>query len=140
MVKLLDVTSTSQGVGIVFEHFEKSLCNFLAESSEGGFVHPDIMQDICRKVARGLKHVHSKDVIHGDVKPANILVEFSASWAQCFPNPGESDFESNLKVVLADFGGSLGNSNHFATPVWPKRGGGGHVLKFAAMFSYSWIS
>ena len=99
------MTNTLQhGPGIVFEHFEQSLRDFLSESSEGSVLHPDFMRHIFCSMANGLAQVHGTDVIHGDLRPGNILVELTPAWKECFPNPGFGNFEDNLRVVLADFG------------------------------------
>ena len=128
LVKPLDVTTTSKGLGIVFEHFDQSLDSFFATA-----LPADVMQETCRQVARGLEWVHSRNVIHGDLKQRNILVCCSDRQTAPWTTP----LHSNLRVVLADFGGSIWNSNRFATPAWPMKGG--TCFKFCGDLLYSWI-
>ena len=67
--------------------------------------------EFCRDLAGGLRALHSCGVVHGDVKPANILV---------FPRPDSRD---SFVVKLTDFGHSAIESDHQGilpafTPQW----------------------
>lgn len=37
-------------------------------------LHPREALEVVRQILCGLVHLHSKDVVHGDIKPGNILV------------------------------------------------------------------
>lgn len=37
-------------------------------------ISPRILSDFCQQIVDGMEYVHSKNIIHGDVKPSNILV------------------------------------------------------------------
>lgn len=67
--------------------------------------------EFCRDLADGLRALHSCGVVHGDVKPANILV---------FPRPDSRD---SFVVKLTDFGHSVIESDRQGilpafTPQW----------------------
>ena len=70
VVKLFGMTRTkSDQLGIVMELAELgSLDQWI------GIVHQDRMVDIALGIIDGLEYVHSKNVIHRDIKPKNILM------------------------------------------------------------------
>jgi eukaryotic-like serine/threonine-protein kinase len=61
--------------------------------------------ELVRQAASGLQHAHEKGIVHGDIKPNNIMV--------ARPTPGAA-----LAVKLADFGVPKGpaSANGFAAP------------------------
>lgn len=79
----------------------------LVKSSKGNFLKEDWIAYICREILRGLAHLHSKFVIHRDIKGQNVLLTDQA------------------EVKLVDFGVSaqldrtIGRRNTFiGTPYW----------------------
>jgi len=52
----------------------------------------DIIKDILRKILNGLKYLHDCNIIHRDMKPQNILINYKN--------------KQNLEVRIADFGWS----------------------------------
>ena len=79
----------------------------LVKSSKGNFLKEDWIAYICREILRGLAHLHSKKVIHRDIKGQNVLLTDQA------------------EVKLVDFGVSaqldrtIGRRNTFiGTPYW----------------------
>ncbi len=72
---------------------------------EGKPLQPARMVHIVRQVAKALDHTHRKDVVHRDVKPANILVD------------GEDEH-----VYLCDFGISLVRGDDRLTRFGPSPG------------------
>ena len=81
--------------GLVMRHYDHALSAEL----EGGAAAAPIALSLERvlRIARGLAHLHAHGVIHGDVKPANILVVEARGGAE---------------VALTDFG--LSQAKHAA--------------------------
>ena len=50
-------------------------------------------------MARGLVHLHGKGIIHGDLKPENVLLQIAPNWL-------------GLTAKLADFGLSVKMQAH----------------------------
>ena len=113
VVRPLDVATNNKGFGIVFERWDESLHTFLKQTTASA-TDADIMNEALRQMSSGLKFLHSKNVIHGDLKPTNILVHCpdrtNAPWT--------TPLSDNLKIVLADLGGCIWDVNRFATPAW----------------------
>ncbi|WP_308119370.1 serine/threonine-protein kinase [Rhodococcus sp. BP-332] len=56
----------------------------------GGALPPEVVRQIGHQVAEALAHIHTVNIVHRDVKPANILIT--------------DDDDSGLRAKLADFG------------------------------------
>ena len=69
----------------------------------------DIVQYLMRQIVEGLKYIHQNDIIHRDIKLANILVKFNS----------DDDLQKlNMKKVtlkISDFGISLRGDKGFTT-------------------------
>ena len=71
IMRLLDAGEAAGCRFLAFEHFDgKSL----AEVMQGGRLPLAEAIEIVRQVGLGLRAVHEKRIVHGDVKPANVLV------------------------------------------------------------------
>ena len=69
----------------------------------------DIVQYLMRQIVDGLKYIHQNDIIHRDIKLANILVKF---------NSDEEAQKLNMKnstIKICDFGISLDGDRGFTT-------------------------
>jgi serine/threonine protein kinase len=84
--------------------------------TRGGFSGDewDECHRLCLDVAHALTSVHGQGIVHGDVKPQNVLVHFSA---------GPDDPESIVTAVLSDFshsnfGADYRNPLQLGTPLF----------------------
>ena len=69
----------------------------------------DIVQYLMRQIVDGLKYIHQNDIIHRDIKLANILVKF---------NSDEDAQKLNMKnstIKICDFGISIDGDRGFTT-------------------------
>ncbi|XP_049771647.1 cyclin-dependent kinase 4-like, partial [Schistocerca cancellata] len=90
IVKLLDVctghrTETDLYLFLVLEHLEQDLSNYIEKCPRSG-MGASLVRDIMFQTLSGVDFLHSKRVIHQDLKPQNILISSSGT------------------VKLADFG------------------------------------
>ncbi|KXZ46902.1 hypothetical protein GPECTOR_39g396 [Gonium pectorale] len=110
VVELRGLRSMQDGVGIVLERAEYSLEQFLADVD--GQRLPDPMSPVSQQVAAMLigcvAEVHSRGVIHGDIKSANVLVASDGSLKLC-------DF--NLSRVASDNCPAEGCTLLYASPM-----------------------
>ena len=117
LVRPLDVAANNNGFGIVFERWDESLHTFMSQKIEPA-IDADIMQEALCQMGRGLQYLHSKNVIHGDIKPGNILVNCRDRQNLPWVTP----LSDNLKIALADLGGCIWviklGVNRFAAPAW----------------------
>jgi len=57
---------------IIMEYIDgKSLRNFYGENME---IFPQTILDILIKVGEGIEYIHSKNIVHNDIKPENVIV------------------------------------------------------------------
>lgn len=55
-------------------------------------------REILFQVSKGLDYLHSKKIVHGDIKPSNILIYFPSA------NDGDGDSSTSVLFKLADYG------------------------------------
>lgn len=72
IVQLLEVGWEGERPYFVMEYLPGGS---LAETLDRGRVQPDQALELCRQVAEALVYLHSKAILHCDLKPANVLLD-----------------------------------------------------------------
>jgi serine/threonine protein kinase len=112
IVALINIKQTNSNYYFTMEYCNGgSLLNCLLKyKSENQRPFPeDIVQYLMRQIVDGLKYIHQKDIIHRDIKLANILVKF---------NSDEDAQKLNMKnstLKICDFGISVDGDRGFTT-------------------------
>ncbi|KAJ7202206.1 kinase-like domain-containing protein, partial [Mycena haematopus] len=55
-------------------------------------------------IAQGLQYLHSRDIVHGDLRRANILI--NEDWSACLADLGLSIFSDATSLLTTNRGGS----------------------------------
>ena len=76
IIKLLDAYAVHEQVHLVYEHGGRDLRRVMEASSP----RPLQIRMCMKHVLEGVRHVHSLGLMHGDIKPCNILVEDRDGW------------------------------------------------------------
>jgi len=86
VVKFYESIETADNLYLVFEFIsEQSLCVYL-HSKRKERLTEDVVRTIFAQIVAGVSYLHSKDIVHRDIKLDNMLID------------------SNLKIKLIDFG------------------------------------
>jgi len=72
IVSLTDVVQSSYRLYLVFEFMDKDLKKYM-DSVEGPLDH-DIIKSFTYQMVNGLEYIHSRGIMHRDLKPQNLLV------------------------------------------------------------------
>lgn len=86
IVDLKDVVSTDDKLYLVFEFVDQDLKQFLDSQPRDQPLDPRIIKSFLYQILQGVSYLHSKRILHRDLKPQNILIANSGN------------------VKLADFG------------------------------------
>ena len=118
LIKLKSVWESPGAYFLIFELFSGG--NLREYLKENGPLDEEKARFILRNLLEGVKYLHSKNIIHRDIKPDNILFR------------SENIFKEN-QIALADFG--LATFNDVPKYLYPRCGSPG----FAApeVFNYS---
>nr|CAG4651917.1 EOG090X081V [Triops cancriformis] len=84
IVRLYDVLHSDKKLTLVFEHCDQDLKKYF--DSLNGEIDPDRVRSFMFQLLRGLAFCHSRNVLHRDLKPQNLLIN------------------KNGELKLADFG------------------------------------
>ena len=87
----------SRQTALLLELADSSLHGFLHRRSEVAFVAPTHHGRVAAvmQIFRGMAHMHHRDVLHCDIKPANILMRFGS---------GDRARMEGSRMMIADFG------------------------------------
>jgi serine/threonine protein kinase len=88
--KLMPQQAANDGFVLVLELLQGDLGQFL-RGAKGELLAQSERLKLALDVAEGMAHLHSKNIIHGDLKPGNLLIRE-------LETPGE------VQVVVSDFG------------------------------------
>ncbi|KAK7072482.1 cyclin-dependent kinase 5 [Halocaridina rubra] len=75
IVRLHDVLHSDRKLTLVFEHCDQDLKKYF--DSLNGEIDPDIVKSFMFQLLRGLEFCHSRNVLHRDLKPQNLLINKS---------------------------------------------------------------
>ncbi|KAF8537380.1 hypothetical protein BDD12DRAFT_887761 [Trichophaea hybrida] len=64
---------------LVFEKAQRQDMDVFLKSEEGCEISFDARMSLCKEIAQGLMPLHGSNVVHGDLKPENVLVFTNAS-------------------------------------------------------------
>jgi serine/threonine protein kinase len=112
VVRLVDAFETKSMIHLVYEHGGVDLGKRLAASRSSSTQ----MRTCIAHVLAGLLHLHEQQLIHADIKPANILVaERGEEWHVLVADVGNV-----MEVVVIQFGRCLGYLLPLAIRVFEK--------------------
>lgn len=123
--------------GITLDRWIKTIQN------KGNF--DEIVYDVFMQLSAILKELHEVDCVHGDIKPANILIVQQQ-------NANTKHYSNNVTVFLIDFGLSgihektkcaSGGTLPFCAPETENTNAntrhGNNVIKYPQNFNYNWL-
>jgi serine/threonine protein kinase len=101
IIKLLDVFilntySNNININIFCIVLPEAKMDLLKRRRQIPGLHEEDVKLISYQIIRGIEYLHSQDILHGDIKPQNILLfeDLSPDW----------DHKPCLRAVIADFG------------------------------------
>ncbi len=91
LLSISDIFETEDSYLLMTDYIEgMNLCQLLSEYKKKGFsyIPPPLVYEIALSLCKVIDYIQSENVIHGDVKPSNIMVT------------------SDMDIILIDFGGA----------------------------------
>src|SRR5258706_1128350 len=123
LTHVFDVNSEDDRYYLVTEYVEGKDLRQLVEAS--GATTPAQAVEIVRQAAEGLEHAHGQEVVHGDLKPSNVIVDASgivkildlglARLAQTTPATGDESTEM-ATLAAQSFHAPEQTSQHTVSP------------------------
>lgn len=74
IVDLRDVVATDDKLYLVFEFVDQDLKKYLDSLPRDQLVDPQIVKSFLYQILRAVSYLHSKRILHRDLKPQNILI------------------------------------------------------------------
>ena len=101
LIPLVDLYATPQYTYVVNRWVDWSLASYVQMNQTNDFIPVPIVADVLYRVLEGLKYIHSKDLIHREIRPSSIfLLEVASS-----PGPHASENKPQCpKAFLEHFG------------------------------------
>jgi serine/threonine protein kinase len=88
---MLDVVYTTDKMYLIFEYMEHDLKYFIDSFPPSESISIQLLKNILKQILNGLAHIHLEGILHRDLKPHNILINYSKD-------------EDTMEVKIADFG------------------------------------
>eukprot|EP00744_Colponema_vietnamica_P004893 GILI01007245.1.p1 GENE.GILI01007245.1~~GILI01007245.1.p1 ORF type:complete len:945 (+),score=189.72 GILI01007245.1:317-3151(+) len=117
-VQYLGVQSTQRNIYIVMEHVSGGSIQSLLQSV--GQFHEKTMRSYSNMILKGLQHLHKNNVVHQDIKGANVLID-EKGVAKIADFGCSKDLSTSHQGGASSIGGEGGASSTFhnaGTPLW----------------------
>lgn len=79
LIRLFKVYETEEAVNLIFEYIEGGDLDNYINSHSPFKLKERLAMGVLRQVIEGLHYLHSKSVVHRDIKPDNIFLRYRGS-------------------------------------------------------------